>query len=94
MSKPLIIVAHLALVLATPYWIFVVVFAPLVMGGQVVPVMSYLLLGLLYLGPVASLICLVVLWGAIWKGRKDIAHGAAWGLIFVQLGAGILAILS
>ena len=94
LSKPLIIIAHLAFLAGLPFWILLGSFAPMLLTGQPEQGAGYFVLFLCYLGPVLSILACFVLWQALWVRAHGRAHAAAWGVIAVQAVAGAIVLLS
>lgn len=85
------ILAHLAVLIAAPFWVMICVFSFLLFANQADPPLTvYLVFALYWLGPIATLVMMLMLWHALIRGRGAFAQRLSWILIAVQLMAGVL----
>jgi len=62
-SKLFILITHILLLVALPYWVFVAIFAPMMLTSETA---LYSVVVLLYLAPISSIFVCFILWHALW----------------------------
>ena len=89
------LVAQLSLLLATPFWLMVIAFSPLVFTGDPgVNAGSVLAFALYLAGPVASLALLVSIWYALYRRLAQRVRVLSWCLIGIQAIAVLFLLVS
>jgi len=84
-SRVLPILAHVALLIAAPFWFMITVFSFLLFTGDVgVQPASIALFVLYWAGPVLSIILLLALWHALYRQLYARAKILSWALIALQ----------
>ncbi|WP_108124181.1 hypothetical protein [Saccharospirillum mangrovi] len=81
------VLAHLALLCSLPFWILILAFSPLVLAGyeSTPPTSAFMMLGLFWLPPLASIALIGTLWHALYHRLAKRANIVSVAFIVVQI---------